>query len=64
MKPRTPCVLGIAPHSGWAAVVVLGGNTPASANELSATLTALGRGLGAPWGADQKSAALLAWLLL
>lgn len=31
---------------------------------LSAAVTALGRGLGAPWGADQKSAVLLAWLLL
>jgi len=36
----------------------------ASPDEISATLAALGRGLGAPWGADQKSAALLAWLLL
>ena len=30
----------------------------------AARVGALGRGLGAPWGADQKSAALLAWLLL
>jgi hypothetical protein len=34
------------------------------AQRLAATLTALGRGWGAPWGADQKAAALLAWLLL
>ena len=32
--------------------------------QLGEAVTALGRGLGAPWGADQKSAALLAWLLL
>jgi hypothetical protein len=31
---------------------------------LTGTLASLGRGLGAPWGADQKAAALLAWLLL
>jgi hypothetical protein len=31
---------------------------------LAATLATLGSALGAPWGADQKSAALLAWLLL
>jgi hypothetical protein len=31
---------------------------------LAERLAALGRGLGAPWGADQKAAALLAWLLL
>ena len=30
----------------------------------AARVAALGRGLGAPWGADQKAAALLAWLLL
>ena len=35
-----------------------------SPDALAATLGGLGRGLGAPWGADQKSAALLAWLLL
>jgi hypothetical protein len=35
-----------------------------SPQALAATLASLGRGLGAPWGADQKSAALLAWLLL
>jgi hypothetical protein len=32
--------------------------------ELTARVAALGRELGAPWGADQKAAALLAWLLL
>jgi hypothetical protein len=32
--------------------------------ELAATVAALGRPLGPPWGADQKSAALLAWVLL
>jgi hypothetical protein len=32
--------------------------------QLTATLTRLGREAGSPWGADQKSAALLAWLLL
>jgi hypothetical protein len=31
---------------------------------LASRLAALGRGVGAPWGADQKAAALLAWLLL
>ena len=35
-----------------------------SPQALAATLASLGRGLGAPWGADQKSATLLAWLLL
>ena len=35
--------------------------TPGS---LARALGALGLGLGAPWGADQKSAALIAWLLL
>lgn len=35
-----------------------------SPHALAATLATLGRRLGAPWGADQKSAALLAWLLL
>ncbi len=35
-----------------------------SADTLAATLATLGQGCGAPWGADQKSAALLAWLLL
>jgi hypothetical protein len=35
-----------------------------SPQELTATVHALGAPLGAPWGADQKSAALLAWLLL
>ena len=37
------------------------GKAPA---QLAARVGALGRPLGAPWGADQKSAALLAWLLL
>jgi hypothetical protein len=32
--------------------------------ELRATVAELGREVGAPWGADQKGAALLAWLLL
>ena len=32
--------------------------------QLGTAVAWLGRGLGAPWGADQKSAALLAWLLL
>lgn len=35
--------------------------TPAA---LAATVARLGREAGAPWGADQKSAALLAWLVL
>ena len=35
-----------------------------SPTRLAATVRALGRPLGAPWGADQKSAALLAWVLL
>jgi len=35
-----------------------------SGAELSAAAAALGRGLGAPWGADQKAAVLLGWLLL
>jgi len=35
--------------------------TPAA---LARALGALGLGLGAPWGADQKSAALMAWMLL
>lgn len=32
--------------------------------ELAAQVAQLGRALGAPWGADQKSAALCGWLLL
>lgn len=32
--------------------------------DLTARVAALGRELGPPWGADQKAAALLAWLLL
>jgi hypothetical protein len=35
-----------------------------SPQRLAATLKALGRGMGPPWGADQKDATLLAWLLL
>ena len=35
--------------------------TPA---QLAQAVAGLGTGLGAPWGADQKLAALLAWLLL
>jgi len=35
-----------------------------SSGRSGATVTALGRGMGSPWGADQKDAALLAWLLL
>lgn len=35
-----------------------------SPEELTARIKALGRPLGSPWGGDQKSAALLAWLLL
>src|SRR5207237_1305758 len=35
-----------------------------SPQQLTATLKALGSGMGSPWGADQKDAALLAWLLL
>jgi len=31
---------------------------------LRETLQALRRGAGPPWGADQKGAALLAWLVL
>jgi hypothetical protein len=34
------------------------------AQELAAAVSELGRTVGPPWGADQKSAALLAWLLL
>jgi len=37
------------------------GKTP---QQLAATVAALGQGLGAPWGADQKAATLLAWMLL
>jgi hypothetical protein len=33
-------------------------------DQLGTAVASLGRGLGAPWGADQKAAALLAWLLL
>jgi hypothetical protein len=32
--------------------------------ELRGQVTEMGRQVGAPWGADQKNAALLAWLLL
>ena len=32
--------------------------------ELEAAVTRLGREVGSPWGADQKGAALLGWLLL
>jgi hypothetical protein len=32
--------------------------------QLAQAVAGLGAGLGAPWGADQKSAALIAWLLL
>jgi hypothetical protein len=35
-----------------------------SERELAAAVSELGRKLGPPWGADQKSAALLAWVLL
>jgi hypothetical protein len=35
-----------------------------SPQQLAVAVRALGAELGAPWGADQKSAALLAWLLL
>ena len=35
-----------------------------SPQQLTATLKALGSGMGPPWGADQKDATLLAWLLL
>jgi hypothetical protein len=35
-----------------------------SPEQLAATVKVLGRGMGSPWGADQKDAALLAWLLL
>jgi len=35
-----------------------------SPEQLAASVKELGRGMGSPWGADQKSAALLAWLLL
>jgi len=35
-----------------------------SADVVAALLKAADRGLGPPWGADQKSAALLAWLVL
>ena len=34
------------------------------AKRLRDTVNELGRGIGAPWGADQKNAALLAWSLL
>ncbi len=37
------------------------GRSPA---DLAKVVQGLGRPLGAPWGADQKSAAMLAWLLL
>jgi hypothetical protein len=30
----------------------------------AATVKELGRSVGPPWGADQKAAALLAWLVL
>jgi len=124
VQPPAAAVLGIAPHSGWAAAVLLAG-TPAaprvilrerlelsdarlggskqpyhaleglplaqacqavglrvaripqrelssravaalcqSPQQLTARLKALGSGMGSPWGADQKDAALLAWLLL
>ena len=33
-------------------------------HELKAEVARLGRAVGSPWGADQKSAALLGWLLL
>lgn len=35
-----------------------------SPEELRAQVARLGRKIGAPWGADQKGAALIAWLLL
>jgi hypothetical protein len=35
-----------------------------SPEQLAATVKELGRDMGSPWGADQKDAALLAWLLL
>ena len=35
-----------------------------SPEELRATVAQLGREVGSPWGADQKGAALIAWLLL
>lgn len=34
------------------------------ADELQAQVAGLGKSVGPPWGADQKAAALLAWLLL
>jgi len=35
-----------------------------SPQQLAATVSALGKILGPPWGADQKSAAMLAWMVL
>jgi hypothetical protein len=35
-----------------------------TARVLTATVARLGREVGSPWGADQKGAALIAWLLL
>jgi hypothetical protein len=70
VPPQAACVLGLAPHSGWAAAVLLGGTAEhpkvlaRSPQQLAVAVRALGAELGAPWGADQKSAALLAWLLL
>ena len=33
-------------------------------SQLQEVVAGLGRQVGSPWGADQKNAALLAWLLL
>ena len=58
---KDTCRLGYTHKDLTARASVTLGKSPQA---LAATLATLGRGLGAPWGADQKAAALLAWLLL
>lgn len=45
-------------------VTLAGAELKRSPEELRAQVARLGREIGAPWGADQKGAALIAWLLL
>jgi hypothetical protein len=61
--------MGLSVHTGWAACCVVGGTlrdpiVATRSEEIATLLANAGRGLGAPWGKDEKSAALAAWTVM
>jgi hypothetical protein len=55
VRKPTSCAIGLSVHTGWAACCLVSGDVRAPE-----VLARVGKGLGPPWGKDERMASLAA----